>query len=69
MADRPAAGIYLARWFLELERGQRTVNTFDSLWRAACWEAHAMEAEPGSSSWRASVDRAYQAMLAGERAP
>jgi hypothetical protein len=35
----PAAVSALARWRAELAAGTRTVNTFDDLWRAACWDA------------------------------
>jgi hypothetical protein len=32
-------------WRAELARGERTATTFDPLWRAACAEASALEAE------------------------
>lgn len=33
----------LRLWWRELERGVRTVRTFDSLWEAACWESSARD--------------------------
>ncbi len=35
----------LDAWRQELRAGQRTATTFDALWRAACAEANAREAE------------------------
>jgi len=34
----------LARWERELKAGTRTVETFDDLWRAACWDMAAVAA-------------------------
>ena len=43
---RPRAVRYpaLARWRRELAAGERTITTFDPLWRAACAEAEQLEA-------------------------
>jgi hypothetical protein len=35
----------LTAWRAELARGARTRDTFDWLWRAACWEMAALEAD------------------------
>lgn len=35
----------LTAWRRELAAGKRTATTFDALWRAACEEMHALEAE------------------------
>ena len=67
MADDPLReGSYLARWFRELDQGKRTVNDYDTLWRAACWEAYAWDYPAGSSQWRRGIDRARDLMLIAE---
>ena len=45
----------LQRWAEELARGVRTPVSYDALWRAACWEAAALEAEAADSR-RVAVD-------------
>jgi hypothetical protein len=34
----------LRGWLAELASGERTTQTFDALWRAACWEQSAVNA-------------------------
>ena len=40
-----AATPALDEWRKELARGERTASTFDDLWKAACAEMNAIEAE------------------------
>jgi len=44
-APRRARSPALDVWRKELAAGLRTATTFDPLWRAACWEAAAKEAD------------------------
>lgn len=57
----------LQRWRKELARGERRPDTYDHLWRAACWETSALEADAAGqrASARRLMDKASEALAAG----
>lgn len=58
----------LDTWRRELVRGDRTVTTFDALWRAACEEQAALECEEnGLSSIAASHRHEARRLIAAAR--
>ena len=62
----------LRLWWRELEKGVRTVRTYDTLWHAACWEAGARELDAQGSEEIAARCRATARQVirdaAGKRA-
>ena len=70
---RPRAVPYpaLTAWRRELAAGERTIHTFDALWRAACAEAAAVECAATlpqmAASYRAEARRIMT--TAGKEAP